>query len=54
MLPNVKIDFANGAIGASEPMDDGVTGLVCTARTVVQTVNGKQEETFSTVHFCII
>lgn len=47
MFPNVKIDFANGAIGASEPMDDGVTGLVCTARAVVQTVNGKQEETFS-------
>ena len=47
MLPNVKIDFANGAIGASEPMDDGVTGLVCTAVAVTQTVDGKQETTFA-------
>lgn len=47
MLPYVKIDFANGAIGASEPMDDGVTGLVCTAVAVTQTVDGKQETTFS-------
>ena len=47
MLPNVKIDFANGAIGASEPMDDGVTGIVCTAVAVTQTVDGKQETTFA-------
>lgn len=47
MLPYVKIDFANGAIGASEPMDDGVTGLVCTAVAVTQTVDGKQETTFT-------
>ena len=47
MLPNVKIDFANGAIGASEPMDDGVTGLVCTAVAVTQTVNGKTDNVFA-------
>lgn len=47
MLPYVKIDFANGAIGASEPMDDGVTGLVCTAVAVTQTVNGKTENVFA-------
>ncbi len=47
MLPYVKIDFANGAIGACEPMDDGVTGLVCTAVAVTQTVDGKQETTFA-------
>ena len=47
MLPYVKIDFANGAIGASEPMDDGVTGLVCTAVAVTQPVDGKQETTFA-------
>lgn len=47
MLPYVKIDFANGAIGVSEPMDDGVTGLVCTAVAVTQTVDGKQETTFA-------
>lgn len=46
-LPNVKIDFANGAIGASEPMDDGVTGLVCTAVAVTQTVNDKTENVFA-------
>ena len=47
MLPYVKIDFANGAIGASEPMDDGVTGLVCTAAAVTQTVNGKTDNVFA-------
>ena len=47
MLPNVKIDFANGVIGASEPMDDGVTGIVCTAVAVTHTVDGKQETTFA-------
>lgn len=34
MLPNVKINFANGAIGGSAAMDDGCTGLVCTATAV--------------------
>lgn len=47
MLPYVKIDFAKGAIGANEPMDDGVTGLVCTAVAVTQTVDDKQETTFA-------
>ena len=47
MLPYVKIDFANGAIGASEPMDDGVTGLVCTAVAVTQTVNGETDNVFA-------
>ena len=31
MLPYVKINFANGAIGREAPMDDGCTGLICTA-----------------------
>ena len=30
MLPYVKIEFANGALGATEPMEDGVAGLVAT------------------------
>lgn len=30
MLPHVKIEFANGALGATEPMEDGVAGLVAT------------------------
>ena len=47
MLPYVKIDFANGAIGASEPMDDGVTGLVCTAVAVTQTVDGGTDNVFA-------
>lgn len=34
MLPNVRINFANGAIGGSAPMDDGCTGLLCTATAV--------------------
>ena len=34
MLPNVRINFANGAIGGSAPMDDGCTGLICTATAV--------------------
>lgn len=33
-LPYVKINFANGAIGGSAAMDDGCTGLVCTAEAV--------------------
>ena len=28
MLPYVKIEFANGVLGATEPMEDGVAGLV--------------------------
>lgn len=36
-LPYVKINFANGAIGRPAPMDDGCTGLVCTATAVGQT-----------------
>lgn len=47
MLPYVKIDFANGAIGASEPMDDGVTGLICTAVAVTQTVDGGTDNVFA-------
>ena len=34
MLPYVKINFANGAIGREAPMDDGCTGLICTAANV--------------------
>ena len=30
MLLYVKIEFANGALGATEPMEDGVAGLVAT------------------------
>lgn len=30
-LPYVRINFANGAIGGSAAMDDGCTGLICTA-----------------------
>lgn len=33
-LPYVKINFANGAIGGSAAMDDGCTGLICTATAV--------------------
>lgn len=46
MLPYVKIEFANGAIGATEPMDDGCTGLVSTATAVIQTVNNQTITTF--------
>ena len=31
MLPYVRINFANGAIGGSAAMDDGCTGLICSA-----------------------
>lgn len=34
MLPNVKITFANGAIGGTAPSDDGVAGLVSHAEAV--------------------
>ena len=37
MLPRVKIDFANGALGAVSPSPDGVLGLVCTAVAVAAT-----------------
>lgn len=47
MLPYVKIDFANGAIGAGEPMDDGVAGLICTAVAVTQTVDGGTDNVFA-------
>lgn len=33
-LPYVKINFANGAIGVGTPMDDGCTGIICTASNV--------------------
>ena len=36
-LPYVKISFANGAIGGSAAMDDGCTGLICTAVAVPST-----------------
>ncbi len=35
MLPRIKINFENGAIGSVAPSADGVVGLVCTASTVV-------------------
>lgn len=35
MLPKVKINFENGALGSVAPSADGVVGLVCTASTVV-------------------
>lgn len=31
MLPRVKIDFSNGALGSVSPSEDCVVGLVCTA-----------------------
>jgi len=34
MLPYVRINFANGAIGGSAAMDDGCTGLICNAEAV--------------------
>jgi len=39
MLPRVKIDFANGALGAVSPSPDGVLGLICTAVAVASTFN---------------
>ena len=33
-LPYVKINFANGAIGGFKAMDDGCTGLICTAEAI--------------------
>ena len=36
-LPYVKISFAKGAIGGSAAMDDGCTGLICTAVAVPST-----------------
>lgn len=37
MLPRVKIEFANGALGAVSPSPDGVLGLICTGVTVAST-----------------
>ena len=34
MLPRIKIDFANGAIGSVAPSEDGVTGMAITGVTV--------------------
>lgn len=34
MLPRVKIDFSNGALGSVAPSADSVVGLVCTAAAV--------------------
>lgn len=34
MLPYVKIEFANGVLGATEPMEDGVAGLVANGSAV--------------------
>lgn len=39
MLPRVKIDFANGALGSVSPSADCVVGLVCAA----QAVQGRME-----------
>lgn len=36
-LPYVRINFANGSIGGVEAMDDGCTGLICTAVAVPST-----------------
>lgn len=37
MLPYVRINFVNGAIGGSAAMDDGCTGLICSAVAVAST-----------------
>lgn len=34
MLPRVKIKFINGALGAFQALEDGTSGLVCTAEAV--------------------
>ena len=47
MLPNVKIDFANGLLGAVGAMNDGVAGLIATATAVTQTINGNSVTTFA-------
>lgn len=47
MLPNVKIDFANGLLGAVGAMNDGVVGLIATATAVTQTINGNSVTTFA-------
>lgn len=47
MLPNVKIDFANGLLGAVGAMADGVVGLISTAVAVSQTINGNATTTFA-------
>lgn len=47
MLPNVKIDFANGLLGSVGAMNDGVVGLIATATAVTQTINGHSVATFA-------
>lgn len=47
MLPNVKIDFAKGLLGAVGAMNDGVVGLIATATAVTQTINGNSVTTFA-------
>ena len=37
MLPRVKIQFENGLLGATSPMDDGVTGLIVSATAAGET-----------------
>lgn len=34
MLPRVKISFENGLIGATDPIDDGVAGMICNGSAV--------------------
>lgn len=34
MLPRVKITFENGLIGANDPIDDGVAGMICNGSAV--------------------
>ncbi len=34
MLPRVKITFENGLIGATDPIDDGVAGMICNGSAV--------------------
>lgn len=34
MLPRVKITFENGLIGATDPIDDGVVGMICNGSAV--------------------
>lgn len=47
MLPNVKIDFANGLLGAVGAMADGVAGLISTAVAVTQTIDNVATTTFA-------
>ncbi len=47
MLPNVKIDFAKGLLGAVGAMADGVVGLISTAVAVSQTIDDVTTTTFA-------